>query len=264
MMSQGFRLAPLAFVALLQLAGCGSTTSVSTPSPVVDAGCDDASVILDGGGTIEQPDAGGPTCPSGPCNYQTQTGCAAGQACRPQFTASSTTVEPGCETAGTGKSGATCSSGADCAAGLFCAEGACRQQCCGGDWSVCADGESCFRTLQVKAGGVVEDSGMSLCFPVGGCDPLSTSSCAAGSICAIVDGRGSVACIPASTAQPGASCDATGACAAGAVCVQSDQGAVCRALCHAEACGAATCTGTDVECIHFNRDPAGVGECTPE
>jgi len=255
---------PVAFVAFLWLAGCGSTTSVNTPSSPSDAGCDDAATVLDGGGVVEQPAAGGPACPSGACNYQTQDGCDATQACRPQFSAAASGVEPGCEAAGDGKSGAACKSGGDCAVGYFCVEQTCRKQCCGNDWTVCDDGESCFRPLQVKAGGVVTNSGMSLCFPVGGCDPLDPNACGKGSSCAIVDGRGSVACIPTSTAQVGAPCDSGGACAAGAICVSLSDGAECRALCRADACGSPGCGPGQGTCVHFNRDPAGVGECTPE
>jgi len=258
------QLLPFVLTASWWLSGCGSSSTVNAPSAPADAGCEDAATVLDGGGTIEQPEAGGSACPSGVCNYQTQSGCGAGQACRPQFSASETTVEPGCEAAGSGRSGAACATGSDCAVGYFCVEQACRKQCCGNDWTACDDGESCFRPLQVKAGGVVTDSGMSLCFPIGGCDPLDPTSCGSGSSCAIVDGRGAVACIPASTAKPGAPCDAGGACATGSICVSLSAGAECRALCRADACGSPGCAPGQGNCVHFKRDPAGVGECTPE
>jgi hypothetical protein len=243
---------------------CGTTTSVSSPSSF-DAGCAEPNEIRDGGGDVEQPEAGAPECPTGICNYQAQTGCPAGEGCRPQFTAASPNVSPGCEATGTGKSAATCATGADCAAGYFCADNACRKQCCNRDWSACDPGESCFRQLQVKAGGVVTDSGMDLCFPVGDCDPLDTKSCSQGLACAIVDPTGAVACVPASTAQPGEVCGAGSSCAAGALCVGGESGAEsqCRALCRAEVCGEPACAAGQGTCVHYNRDPAGVGECTP-
>jgi hypothetical protein len=253
-------------LALLAVVDCGSTTSVSAPS-TFDAGCADPSVVLDAGpdDMIPLPEAGAPECPTGVCNYQAQTGCPANQACRPQFTTVSPDVSPGCEAAGTGKSGATCASGGDCAVGYFCAsDGACHKQCCHGDWSACDPGESCFRELQVKAGGVITDSGMELCFPVGSCDLLDPNSCAAGLACALVDPTGGVACVPASKAQPGDVCSA-GSCAAGAICVESNDGepSRCRAFCSAEICGASPCAPGQGTCVRHSRDPAGVGECTP-
>lgn len=247
-------------LAFLLGVGCGTTTTVSGTSPLGDAGCADPKIVLDAGGSVEPPEAGAPQCPSGVCNYQAQTGCGVGEACRPQFTATSPGVSPGCEWAGVGKSGATCSSSGDCGAGYFCADNACRKQCCHGDWSACDPGESCFRRLEVKAGGVVTDSEMELCFPVGDCDPLDPSSCAQGLACGIVDPTGAVACLPATDVQPGDACGPTSSCAAGALCVNSH----CRTLCRAEACGEPACAPGQGTCVHYNRDPQGVGECTPQ
>jgi hypothetical protein len=254
-------------LALLAVVDCGTSTTVSTPS-TFDAGCANPSVVHDAGPVdqVVTPEAGAPACPAGVCNYQAQTGCPTNQACRPQFTASSPDVSPGCEAAGTGKSGAACAKGGDCAVGYYCsADGACHKQCCNRDWSACDPGESCFRQLLVKAGGVVTDSGMDLCFPVGNCDLLDPKSCAQGSACTIVDPTGAVACVPASTAQPGDVCGATVACAAGARCVQGKDGdpSRCRAFCRAEVCGEPVCAPDQGICTHYDNDPAGVGECTP-
>ena len=244
---------------LALLAGCGTTTNVSSPSSF-DAGCADPNVVQDGGGTVDPPEAGAPKCPTGVCNYQEQTGCAANQACRPKFSASSPDVSPGCEAAGTGKSGATCASGSDCAIGYFCADNACRKQCCGGDWSACDAGESCFRQLQVEAGGTVVDSGMELCFPVNNCDPLDATTCASNLQCTVVDPTGAVACTPKGSAPLGGSCDTANPCASEALCVLGE----CRALCRADVCGEPACAAGQGTCVHYTRDPAGVGECTPE
>ncbi|HTA92865.1 MAG TPA: hypothetical protein VK745_24975 [Polyangiaceae bacterium] len=256
-----FFIAAFTCAGLLLGVGCGTTTTVSTPAPF-DAGCADPSVIEDAGDSIAVPDAGAPQCPSGICNYQAQTGCPADQACRPQFNAVSPDVSPGCEAAGTGKSGATCATGSDCASGYYCADNVCRKQCCAGDWSVCDTGESCFRSLEVKAGGNVIDSGMALCFPVDGCDPLDPSSCpgAPAQGCRIVDSQGSTACVPVGTAQPGDTCATANTCAAGSICSLG----ACRALCRADVCGEPACTASQGLCIRYSRDPAGVGECTPE
>ncbi len=253
--------AAFAGAALVLSAGCGTTTSVSTPAPF-DAGCADPNIIQDAGDSIELPDAGAPQCPSGVCNYQTQTGCSADQACRPQFNAVSSDVSPGCEAAGAGKSGATCASGGDCAVDYFCAANVCRKQCCAGDWSVCDTGESCFRSLEVEAGGKVVDSGMSLCFPVDGCDPLEPSSCpgAPAQGCRIVDSRGLTACVPVGTTGPGGACATPNDCAVGSICSLG----ACRALCRADVCGVPACTAGEGTCVRYSRDPAGVGECTPE
>lgn len=246
----------IASLGLALVSGCGSTTSVWEPT---DAGCSES--VIDGGGVVDPPEAGAPFCPSGVCNYQAQTGCSSGQACRPQFTATSPDVSAGCEAAGRGKAGAVCSAGSDCAAGYFCAGGFCRKQCCHGDWSACDPGESCISRLEVKVGGKVIGSGMDLCFPVNDCDPLSVEPCpnALDRECKIVDPTGAVACEPLSLSQAGDLCDAQNSCAAALVCVLDH----CRRLCRADACGEPACDPEDGACVHFARDPAGVGECTP-
>jgi hypothetical protein len=250
-------------LALSAWLGCGTSTTASDPvvTPPPDASCASPSIVEDGGGVIALPDAGAPLCPSGVCNYQSQTGCAADQACRPQFTATSTNVSPGCEAAGSGTSGAVCASGADCAAGYFCAEQTCHRQCCQGDWTVCDPGESCYRQLEAEAGGQVVESGLDLCFPVARCSPLDPSSCGdAGLECHVVDSAGSVACEPNASAEPGDDCSPTKPCSAKALCVLGS----CRALCSADPCGALPCAEGQGTCVHYNRDPAAVGECTPE
>jgi hypothetical protein len=244
--------------AAFALQSCG--TSHAGHEPDSDAGVSPP-VIVDGGVPIEDPPEGGLACPTGECNYQLGTGCEAGFACRPQFTAASAEVHPGCEPAGRGVTGSTCSAQADCAAGHYCAAGRCRKQCCDGDWSACDPGESCIRQLSVHAGDAVVESGLSLCFPVNDCDPLQLGPCNGDATreCKIVDPTGAVACEPVSSAQEGDDCAPSTACQAGLSCVLDK----CRKLCRAVLGGIPACSTAEGTCIHFNRDPPGVGECTP-
>lgn len=237
---------------------CGTSTSVN--EPYSDAGATPP-VILDGGVPIEDPPDGEGACPAGECNYQSGSGCGTGFACRPQFTATSPEVHPGCEPAGSGAVGSACKAQVDCAPGQYCAEGQCRKQCCAGDWSACDPGESCIRQVNVHAGDSVVSSGLSLCYPVNDCDPLQAGPCKGDPKreCKIVDPTGAVACEPVTSAQENDECSPAAACAAGLSCVLNQ----CRKLCRAVFGGVPACSAAEGTCIHFNRDPPGVGECTP-
>ncbi len=217
-------------------------------------------VILDGGGTIPSPPDGASLCPKGACNYQTQSVCSASQSCRPD---PATGTQPSCQQPiGAGKSGDSCTSWNDCARGYLCAGGECHQLCCGGDWSACPSGESCTRRLLVQVNGKDVDSGAYLCFPVNNCDVLDPTSCQSepGRTCQIVDPTGNVACAPAGQAGAGDPCSETVHCTAGFSCVAK----ACRRLCKAVAGGGEpSCAAGEGTCVHYNRDPAGVGECTP-
>lgn len=240
------------------LPSCGTTTSVSDPN-LDDAG--GPTLNLDGGGVVPAPPDGVAECPAGACNYQSGQGCADGLACRPQFTAASPVVGPGCEPAGKGVGGDACAASSECAAGYFCAEGSCRKQCCKADWSACDEGESCIRQVQVHAGDQIVYSGLDLCFPVNDCDPLDPAPCpnAPTRECKIVDPTGAVACEPLSKAKLGDDCAPPTACAAGLNCVSK----ICRKLCRAVEGGVPACSADEGVCTHFNRDPVDVGECTP-
>jgi hypothetical protein len=207
-----------------------------------------------------EPPDGPAACAPGACNYQTQEGCPDDQACRPQFNATDPEVQPGCEPTGAANAGDDCEAQSDCARGHYCAEGVCRKLCCGGDWTGCESGESCLRTLQVKAGGEIISASVQLCFPVGTCDPLDPRSCAEepGRECKIVDPTGAVACVPKSAAGLGDACAPPDVCQQGLACV----GGRCIKLCAFTACGEPSCGPEDGTCVHFARDPAGVGECT--
>ena len=246
--------------AALGVVGCGTTTSSTDPS---DAGplpyC--AKVVFDTHDSPAEPADGVLACPAGACNYQSGDGCPAGSACRPQFSAESAGVNPGCEPAGNGVNGSACATSVECAANYFCAEGRCRKQCCGADWSTCDADESCIRQVYVRAGGQIEASGLALCYPVNDCDPLAAGPCKGSKTreCKIVDPRGAVACEPLGTAHVGEPCKPGASCAVGLACVLDS----CRLLCRTEMCGEPGCPEGSGACVHFNRDPDGVGECTP-
>lgn len=245
----------------LVVAACGGADSAFTEEPTDEC----PEVVRDGGGGIPDPPNGAGLCPPGVCNYQTQEGCASGEACRPQYPAGSTQVAPGCEPAGTGLGGDPCEDSTDCAPGYLCFDpaGVCRKLCCGRDWSACDPGESCIRQFHVRFGDRIEYAA-DVCFPVGTCDVFDPTSCEDESTdvereCKIVDPTGAVACMPSSEARLGEPCGPSRACIQGLLCV----GGACRKLCRAEACGEPSCGPGEGTCVHFDRDPPGVGECTP-
>jgi hypothetical protein len=247
---------PAIFLATALAAACGSGEQVgdsTTPEPTCPPLVEDMSL------TVPDPPDGAAQCATGACNYQTQDGCPADQACRPQFNATDVEVKPGCEAAGTGEAGDDCTAQGDCARGSYCAEGVCRKMCCGADWSACDEGESCIRSLQVKAGGEVIAADVDLCFPVGTCDPFDPDGCdAANRECKIVDPTGAVACAPRSNADVGEACAPPTVCKQGLNCV----GGYCVKLCRFSECGEPACAEAEGSCTHFERDPPGVGECT--
>jgi hypothetical protein len=240
------------------VAACGSAETASEPPP--ETSCPE--VILDSTLPVDSPPDGPAACAAGDCNYQTQSGCDATEACRPQFNATEPEVHPGCEPAGSAKVGEACTLQGDCERGLYCALEVCRKLCCGGDWTACDEGESCIRALEVRAGGQVLSAEAELCFPVGTCDLLDPESCSAepNRECRIVDPTGAVACVPASSSRklPGDPCAPPDVCGPGSSCL----GGFCTKLCVAEACGEPACSVAEGTCVHFARDPAGVGECT--
>jgi hypothetical protein len=234
--------------------GAGDTATTDTPAPSCPK------LVVDELVPPEDPPDGAAACAMGDCNYQTQDGCADDQACRPQFNATDPEVHPGCEAAGSAASGEACKIQGDCARGLYCAEGQCHKLCCGADWTGCDTGESCIRSLDVRAGGQVLSAEAGLCFPVGTCYPFDPNSCAddPSRECKIVDPIGQVACAPRSKAGLGDACAPPTVCEQGLSCV----GGFCTKLCKFTECGEPACAEADGSCVHFVRDPEGVGECT--
>jgi hypothetical protein len=252
---------------------CGSDSSDKTDGGAGTGGA--PSVILDGGGVIPDPPDGAASCQSGSCNYQKQD-CPSGGSCLPTDTPPSGDWPPKCFVPGQKGAGEACSSWSDCIAGYFCVgigsseggvvPGTCRKLCCGGDWSACPDGESCFQNVSLvpPGGGAPIEANADICAPVGGCDPLTPTSCSDTTrTCQIVDPTGNVACVKEGSGGQGAACkDAP--CKGGFVCVDSDNGFTCRRLCKAvEGGGEPSCQSGEGICVHYNRDPANVGECTP-
>jgi hypothetical protein len=221
-------------------------------------------VILDGGGNVPDPPDGASLCPEGTCNYQTQAGCAADLGCRP--TVQGGQVIPTCEPAGPSQDSETCDASSDCGRGLACTEGRCHRLCCGGDWSACSGGQSCYRPYSLVVDDAGGPTGASLCYPSSGCDVLDPNACRAepNQSCQIVDPRGGVACAPSGTAQAGEGCGPSTPCAPLHLCVNSQDTWQCRRLCRAaEGAPEPSCPPDGGVCVHYNRDPAGVGECTP-
>jgi hypothetical protein len=240
--------------------GCGNGEN-DTPDPT-DGGTRPPDPVLDGGGEIPPPPDGAGLCPPGVCNYQTGAGCAADAAaasCVPLPMGS--VVTPACERAGRTANGEACAEWTDCVSGSICAAGRCRKLCCGRDWTGCnTSAEHCLRPLQVQlANNTVVPSGAYLCYPVNQCDALVPSSCAAieaNTTCQIADPTGATACLPEGAGGVGSACP----CKGGFTCVEGG----CRRLCRAVAGGGEpSCPAVEGVCVHFNRDPAGVGECTP-
>lgn len=247
-------LAAFGVLAALAACGSGSTTDESPPTPTCPQLVEDTLVPLD------DPPDGPAACGAGDCNYQTQEGCEADQACRPQFNATDVEVHPGCEGAGKGESGDACTVQGDCARGFYCAAGECHKLCCGADWTACDEGESCIRSLDVRAGGEVISAKAGLCFPTGTCDPLTGTGCEddPSRECKIVDPTGAVACAPRSQAGLGDDCEPPTVCKTGLNCV----GGVCIKLCAFAECAEPSCTTDEGTCVHFLRDPEGIGECS--
>jgi hypothetical protein len=175
--------------------------------------------------------------------------------CAPSYTDG----KPICEPAGATPLGGACTSWLDCAPGAICPDGFCRKLCCGRDWTGCTQGEHCIGKLTVQLDGGVVDPGAFLCLPVNTCSALDPASCAAtkpGTTCQIVDPTGVTACFPEGTGAAGQACP----CKGGFTCVNNG----CRRLCKAvEGGGEPSCPATEGRCVHFVRDPAEVGECTP-
>jgi hypothetical protein len=259
-------------VALVAAGACGGGDDDAPDGSSSDAGAAGAMatpiVVLDGGGEVGPPPGGPEACPTGPCNYQTQSGCGTGSACRPQLADATDTATPSCaHVAGASGAGENCASWNDCSRGTLCVGGKCRTLCCGGDWSVCAEGESCYGTLAVRspATGNVVPASVNVCLPVGSCDVFDETSCRNSELaCQIVDGRGSVGCVPAGSAGFGDACQQAFDCAPGFACAGDAGRTVCRRLCRATAEGGEpTCPPAEGACVHLAWHPPGVGECRP-
>lgn len=251
-------------LALLLAAGCGST-------PADETRPDSGPTVFDGGGVKPDPPDGELLCQPGECNYQAQD-CPSGGSCLPTTTPpGSGAWPPACQSAGAAAPGQACTGWNDCERGAFCvgltggAPGVCRKLCCGGDWSACPAGQSCIQELFLLPAGSTDPAqakyaGADLCAPVGTCDLFDAQACASepGRTCQIVDPIGNVACAPSGDVAIGQACSSTLRCVAGASCV----GGACRRLCRAVEGGLPACPAGEGVCVHFARNPEGVGECT--
>ena len=245
--------------------GCGTSQHTDDPLPEPEQ-C--PPFVADGGGGIEAPPDGVKLCPAGSCNYQNGDGCNASGSCLPAYSNGSLEIFPQCAVAGAGVAGDACvpwADPSDCAPSHFCAEGTCRRLCCGADWSACDTDTSCYRPLFLRLGGAANPTDVSadvgLCFPTGTCHVLEPDSCSAdpGKTCKIVDPTGAEACLPSGPGEVGDPCPNPDYCGPGLSCV----GERCRRLCRATECGEPACPESEGICVHLDRDPEGVGECTP-
>ena len=250
----------LLLVATAVTGACGGADSVTDNGSDGECG----RVVENGGDVIPNPPDGAELCPAGDCNYQSQEGCAAGMACIPSIVQNQ--IAPTCAATqnGTGMGGDSCTAWTDCAPGYVCPDGQCRKLCCGRDWSesACEPGEACFRDWSFLVDDVAEPTGAYLCYPTG-CDVLTSDDCPSDRDCKIIDPRGTTACVPPTTGRLGESCTPPQVCGRGLSCIGPPGEETCRRLCRAEACGEPACGRGEGTCVHFNRDPPGVGECTP-
>lgn len=257
----GFLLA--LWVIFVGVPGCSSTNSTSADGGTTSSttgGNPPGDPILDGGGEAALPPNGKVLCPAGVCNYQTGEGCPANMRCAPSTMDG---VTPACQAAGPTPLDGACVAWGDCGLGSVCAGGFCRKICCGRDWTDCPAQEHCLLTLEVKLPTQTVNTGAFVCYPVNNCDALDPSSCSsiqAGTTCQIADPTGATACLSEGMSGVTESCSPTLKCKAGSVCVNN----ACRRLCKAVAGGGEpSCPATEGRCVHFTRDPDGVGECTP-
>lgn len=239
---------------------CGAAESVNDAESG-DDGC--PRIVQNGGDTIRERPDGESLCPDGVCNYVSQDGCPSNQACRPALDSSGAII-PSCQGAGTRTNGETCANANDCEPGYACPDGQCRKLCCGRDWSesACDEGYGCYRDWSFLVNDVATPTGAYLCFPTG-CDIFTSDDCPSGRDCKIIDPRGTTACVPPSPERLGERCTPPSVCGRGLACVGQPGEEVCRRLCRAEECGEPACRLGEGTCVHFNRDPPGVGECTP-
>ena len=265
------RVTALVGVAAAWAAACGSgDTSSASPPP------GHCTIYYGLAGNPETSAEGGAAparCATSPCGYQSQSGCPADGTCFPHFDDKTNTVAPACGEVGTVRAGQACDDKSLCARGLLCVEGRCAKPCCDGDSSVCAADERCVREVKASNGEFVP--GLGTCATINDCDPLSTAACGsdpAWPVCRIIDHVGTVACSRAGERDLGDDCDSAHPCGAGQHCAGNESSAVaatiqtkCVRLCKFGSCGAEPACGKDEGvCVHFDRDPDGVGECTPD
>jgi hypothetical protein len=274
-------------------AACGGAETVSIPNTTCTPRLCLAPDVPPG------PPDGATLCPPGVCNYQTQVGCPTGQTCAVSIDPNTGEPSPKCVAAGLRQAGEECDTRTMpstpamlCARGLICVgpQGSpqiCRKLCCAeegasyGDWRACDPGESCIRQLQTRieqppgsGNFITHDAKVSFCVPVNNCDVLDSQSCKddpVRPVCRIADPVGNVACQPSGGAKLGEPCQKEDQCGSVQKCAQridfqgvpqSDK--TCRRLCRITLeCGSSACPEGEGVCVHFKRDPEGVGECTP-
>jgi hypothetical protein len=109
---------------------------------------------------------------------------------------------------------------------------------------------------------------------VNNCDVLNSQSCKddpVRPVCRIADPVGNVACQPDLGGNVGDPCAKEEQCGPVQKCAWRESLGVpqtaktCRRLCRVTPeCGNSVCPQDQGVCVHFKRDPEGVGECTPD
>lgn len=205
--------------------GCGLCQSTGQCVPGTPAGPSSGTCTRWFGDTASCTPAA--LCPAGPCNVETQAGCAAGSGCQ----VDSTTLTLMCEVRGTATDGVRCEAHTDCAPGFAClvdeVDAVCRRYCCSND-AVCPAGQYCMPFFADARG---ELYGALFCDGPDACDPFANTGCGANACYAVVanDLTPWTECSTPGTVPVGAPCDSTFDCVPRAVCV--DAPATCRALC---------------------------------
>ena len=180
----------------------------------------DGSVGSDDAGTEVPPR----TCPEGPCDLLSGSGCGGSQACR-YLSADGRTLEVMCEYADRTPEGVYCTDYTQCGPGVFCSDVsyACRQYCCGGSDDSCSPSTFCLDIWD----------GVGLCEPDARCDLTTSAGCEGGARCLLLRDDGATLCLDSSgTKDVGEPCSGL-ECGPGMQCLklEGEESATCHQFC---------------------------------
>jgi len=243
---------------------CSTNADCSTAHGTAASGC--FYTMNDGsGGTLP----GVRFCTAG-CDTRADTGCNAGQTCRPE--GDSTGLWADCSTAGSGTQGAGCALGGDtaCAAHHVCLGSGSAARCsryCSADGDCTVLGSTSWCVFQVVDRTGASIPGFSVCSDQ--CDVFADTVCSPrGEACRLnAFGRGSGAasyCEPVGTGGQNAACPGGSAdCQTGFDCYSvTGYGSICLRYCRLPS-GSPGCTVSALCQSAGTGFPAGVGVCVP-